>query len=228
MPYRPSFFDPIVRLRPTPDPAPGDPPGMPPRPRGSRRPHTDEKVARVRHLIEQTTLTYGEIAARTGVGRASICRWTVDGGWKRPPWAPRATDTIPRARAGHKLRRRTLAARLTALAERYIGELEAMNCVDPDKLAEALELLKMAKLAALGRRRRRSPPSVPLPAGTRPMGELLLAGVDLQRVPRAALNDYLEHRAPPPQDDAPPRRGRRRKRDRFSSEEYHRWMLEKG
>jgi hypothetical protein len=225
MPYRP-YFSPIVRLRPTPDPAPGETPGMPPRPRGSRRPHTDEKVARVRHLIEGTTLTYGEIAARTGVGRASICRWTVDGGWKRPLFAPRATDTIPRARASHKLKRRTLAARLTALAERYIGELEAMNCVDPDKLAEALELLKMARLAAMGRRRRRSPPSIPIPAGTRPMGELLLAGVDLQRVPRAALDDYLEHRAPPQKEDSP-RRERRRKRDRFSSEEYHRWMLEK-
>src|SRR5262245_28905125 len=112
---RPPYLSPIVRLRPTGDPAPGEPPGMPPRPRGSRRPHTDEKVARVRHLIEQTTLTYGEIAARTGVGRASICRWTVDGAWKRPLFAPRATDTIPRARASHKLRRRTLAARLTAL-----------------------------------------------------------------------------------------------------------------
>ncbi len=230
MPY-PLFRSPVLRLRPTPDPLPDETPGMPPRPRGSRRPHTDDKVARVRHLIEGTTLTYGEIAARTGVGRASICRWTVDGGWKRPLFAPRATDTIPRARASHKLKRRTLAARLTALAERYIGELEAATSVDADKLAEALELLKMAKLAAMGRRRRRREPSIPIPAGTRPMGELLLAGVDLQRVPRAALDDYLEHRAPPPKapegDDEPRRRGRRRKRDRFSSEEYHRWMLEK-
>ena len=50
-------------------------------PRGSRRPHTDGKVAAVRRLIEETALTYSEIAARTGVGRASICRWTRDGAW---------------------------------------------------------------------------------------------------------------------------------------------------
>ena len=55
-----------------------------PRRRGSRRPHTDATVAAVRRLIEQTALTYAEIAARTGVARASICRWTRDGGWQRP------------------------------------------------------------------------------------------------------------------------------------------------
>ncbi len=53
--------------------------GPPSRPRGSRRPHSDAKLAEVRRLIEQATLTYGEIAARCGVGRASICRWTRDG-----------------------------------------------------------------------------------------------------------------------------------------------------
>jgi hypothetical protein len=125
-----------------------------PRPRGSRQPHTDAKVASVRRLIEQTALTYGEIAARTGVGRASICRWTRDGGWRRPPFAPRATDTVPRARASAKLKRRTLAARLSALAERYVRELEETPGVDLDKLGEALELLKMAKLAALPRKRK--------------------------------------------------------------------------
>jgi len=70
-------------------------PSMPPRPRGSRRPHTNGKVDRVRHLVEQTRLTYAEIAKRTGVAPASICRWTRDGAWKRPLFAPRATDTVP-------------------------------------------------------------------------------------------------------------------------------------
>ena len=51
-------------------------------PRGSRRPHTDGKVAAVRRLVETTLFTYGEISARTGVGRASICRWTRDGAWE--------------------------------------------------------------------------------------------------------------------------------------------------
>src|SRR5882672_6474316 len=107
------FQSPILRLRVRPD----EPEAVagPPRPRGSRRPHADAKVAQVRQLIEQTELTYGQIAARTGVGRASICRWTRDGGWKRPAFAPRATDTIPTARASARLKARKLAARLFAL-----------------------------------------------------------------------------------------------------------------
>jgi hypothetical protein len=149
---RPRFHDPIVRLRVTPDDAETV---VGPRPRGSRRPHTDAKVASVRRLIERTTLTYGEIATRTGVGRASICRWTRDGGWQRPPFAPRATDTVPRWRASARLKRRTLAARLSALAERYVRELEETPGVDLDKLGEALELMKMAKLAAMPRHRPR-------------------------------------------------------------------------
>jgi len=131
---RPPLDSPVVRLRPTPD----DPAAIPGRPRGSRRPHADTKVAAVRHLIEQTPLTYGEIAAKTGVGRASICRWTRDGQWQRPVFAPRATDTVPRARASAHLKARTLAARLAALAERMIRELEDSARVEPEKLAEAL------------------------------------------------------------------------------------------
>jgi sirohydrochlorin ferrochelatase len=46
------------------------------RPRGSRRPHADATVAAVRRLVEQSVLTYSEIAAKTGVAPASICRWT--------------------------------------------------------------------------------------------------------------------------------------------------------
>src|SRR3954470_23628421 len=112
---RPLFDPPIARLSVHPD----EPDAITaPRPRGSRRPHTDTKVATVRRLIEQTTLTYSEIAAKSGVGRASICRWTSDHGWKRPLFAPRATDTVPRERASARLRMRTLGARLAALAER--------------------------------------------------------------------------------------------------------------
>src|SRR5436309_1970565 len=121
---RPPLFSPLARLRYRYDPEPEPDAIVGPRPRGSRRPHTDGRVGHVRRLIEETTLTYGDIAKRTGVGRASICRWTRDGGWKRPLFAPRATDTVPTWRASAKLKRRTLAARLTALAERHIAELE--------------------------------------------------------------------------------------------------------
>ena len=142
----------IVRLRVLPD-EPGAVVGT--RPRGShgqtsRRPHTDAQVADVRRLIEQTALTYGEIAKRTGVGRASICRWTRDGGWQRPLFAPRATDTVPRPRAGQKLKLRLLAERLRTLAERYVRELEETPGVDLDRLVQALEVLKMARLRGDG------------------------------------------------------------------------------
>jgi hypothetical protein len=171
MPYPFNSAPSIVRLRVLPD-EPGAVVGT--RPRGShgqtsRRPHTDAQVAAVRRLIEQTALTYGEIAKRSGVGRASICRWTRDGGWQRPVFAPRATDTVPRPRAGQKLKLRLLAERLRTLAERYVRELEEAPHVDLDRLVQALEVVKMARLAAMGRKRRRrssSSPFVPAQAGT--------------------------------------------------------------
>ena len=215
----PRFSSPIARIGVRPD-EPGPVPA--PRPRGSRRPHTDARVAAVRRLIEQTTLTYGEIAAKTGVGRASICRWTRDAQWQRPPFAPRATDTVPRERAGARLKRRTLAARRDALAERAIRELEQSASVDLDRLGEALELLKMAKLAARPRRRRRPPGDAAPELPTRAIMQLCAGDVDLHRAPRPAVEDFLENREPPREEAGPHRRGRR-----FTRAEYHRWMLEK-
>ena len=229
---RPPIFSPLARLRYRyAEPAPDEPNAIvAERPHGSRRPHTDGRVALVRRLIEETTLTYGDIAKRTGVGRASICRWTRDGGWKRPAFAPRATDTVPTWRASAKLKRRTLSSRLTALAERHIAELEAAACVDPDKLGEALELLKMAKVAALSRRRRKGS-AVSLEAADggpmRPIGELCAGDVDLHRAPKAAIEDYLANRAPPPVGEKPPRGQRGRRYNRYKSAEWHAWMTEK-
>ena len=161
---RPPFSPSILRLRVQPNEPAAVLAGS--RPRGSRRPHADATVAAVRRLIEQSTLTYAEIARRTGIAPASICRWTRDGGWQRPLFAPRATDTVPTARASAQLKARTLAARLAALADRTVRELEESASVDLDKLAEALELLKMAKLAARprrGRQRTAATPAIPPP-----------------------------------------------------------------
>ena len=127
---------------------------------------------------------------------------------------------MPTARASAKLRRRTLAARLDALAERHIRELEESACVDPEKLGEALELLKMARLAARRRPRRRPGEMAPEEA-SRPIGQLCVGGVDLSRAPRAAVDDFLANREPPPKEALPPRgRGSRRARE-------HAWMMEK-
>jgi hypothetical protein len=90
------FGPPIVRLSVRPY---ADEPNavVAPRPRGSRRPHTDAAFAAVRRLIEESTLSYGQIRARTGVSHATICRWARHAGWKRPPFATRATDLMPQA-----------------------------------------------------------------------------------------------------------------------------------
>jgi transcriptional regulator with XRE-family HTH domain len=195
-----------------------------PRPAGSRRPHTDGRVAAVRALIEQTTLTYSEIAQKTGVGRASICRWTADHGWQRPPFAPRATDTVPSVRAGRRLKLRRLAERLHLLAERYLRELEASAGVDLDKLMQALEVVKMARLEAMGRHRDRrgfwaGEPRTGAQTLERDdairaaLKEMRRGGVDLSRAPQEAL-DLVIDAATPLEGDHPAlrERGRRRKK----------------
>jgi hypothetical protein len=215
---RPPFSSPsILRLGVRPD-EPGAVVG--PRGRGSRRPHADAAVAAVRRLIEQSVLTYSEISAKTGVGRASICRWTRDGGWQRPLFAPRATDTVPRARASAKLKARTLAARLSALAERCVRELEESPRVDPEKLSDAVELAKLAKLAARPKRRRRPADKAALdslqtwdaPAHT-VLRSLRAAGVDTWRAPEEALEDFIKSRAPPPEKPRPSRRPPKHRRN---------------
>jgi hypothetical protein len=183
---------------------------------GPRQPHTDATVAAVRRLFEQSVLNYRQIAARTGVSQGSITNWSRDGGWKRPPFAPRACDTIPTPRATLKLKRRMLGARLQVLAERHVRELEeraGADPVDPVKLGEALELLNMARLAANPRRRpKRRPGEIAPEEASRPMGELCVGGVTLSRAPRAAVEDFLANRERPPEKDLPPRGSRRSRR----------------
>lgn len=171
---------------------------------GKGRPYSDGAVNEVRALIEGTTLTYHQIAKRTGASPASISRWMQAGEWKRPLFAPRSMLTVPTPRATAYNKHRTLAARLAALADRYVRELEEMPGVDLDKLGQALALAQMAKLAAMRRTPRRAEATMwgePM----RPIAELCAAGVDLSRAPRAALDDFLENRALPPEKDRPPR-----------------------
>jgi len=205
---------PVLRLSPRPQHE-DDPPAIVGR-YGPRQPQTDAAVAAVRRLIEQTTLNYRQISARTGVSTGSISNWKRDGGWKRPPFAPRACDTIPAPRATLKLKRRMLGARLQALAERHLRELEdsaGSEPVDPVKLGEALELLNMARLAAQPRRRpKRRPDEMPPEGPLRPIMELCMGGVDLSRAPREAIEDYLANRARPPEQDLPPRGSRQSRR----------------
>jgi hypothetical protein len=111
-----------------------------------------------------------------------------------------------------KLKRRMLGARLQALAERHIRELEESGCVDPVRLGEALELLTMARLAANPRRRPKRPGEMAPEEASRPIMQLCVGGVDLSRAPRAAVEDFLANRERPPEKDLPPRGSRRSRR----------------
>jgi hypothetical protein len=202
---RPPHLTPsVVRLRPTHDAGPGEPPvaKLPPGKKGW--PHAEGTVDVVRKLIEDTTLTYAQITARTGVSAGSISRWMNAGGWKRPLFAPRSMLTRPTPRATAWNRHRLLSNRLFALADRYTRELEATPGVNLDKLGEALELAKMAKLAMMTRTRRRKEAAMwgePM----RPIIELCDVGVTLNRVPKEALDDFLANREKPRPEDMPPR-----------------------
>src|SRR5436309_6858094 len=126
MVYPRSLFDPpLVRLRVEPDqPVEGPPAITEARPRGSRRPHTDLVVAKVKHLFEQTAMGYHAIRAKTGVSIFSIMLWARDGGWQRPPDAPCAAGRVGRRRASRRWKLRKLGIQLEALAERHARELE--------------------------------------------------------------------------------------------------------
>jgi hypothetical protein len=137
-----------------------DEPEGPPAVTGQRpcraRPHTAVTVAKVRHLFEHTDLTYAEIAAQTGVTPAIITHWKRDGAWQRPAHAPRATEMVPDWRAGRRLKLRKLASRLEALAKRCVRELEEAPDVDVETLMQALQVVKMVRLEAMGHRGRGS------------------------------------------------------------------------
>jgi hypothetical protein len=210
-------------------PKPGEP-FVSHHPRGSWLPYGDAKVMEVRRLIETTVFSYGQIVKRVGVSLATVGRWTNNGQWVRPLFAPVSADRVPTWRAGRYRRRRMLGLRLHALAERHIRELEAGPAVDPAKLREALELLKMVKLAERPHRGpRRLAKAVDtlaeLQARARVIADLRENGVDIARAPGEALADFIESCAPAPKprdDRALRERGRYSKRKR-----EHAWMLER-
>jgi hypothetical protein len=212
---------------PPPEAFPPSPPAVVPTMRGRGRRHADGTVGAVRWLIEQSRYPYREIAKRTGVAPATICRWMRDGNWQRPFSAPRTGDTVPRWRVSGRLKRWALAARLRTLAERLIAELEAAPQVDAEKLGEALALLQMAKLAVQARKPRTPRPGVPrAPNGRLPeevIADLRANGVEVARAPRDALADYVETELPPA--PRPPRKARPRRPSGRNA--HHAWMLER-
>jgi hypothetical protein len=186
-------------------------------------PHSDAKVKEVRRLVETTILSHREIGRRASVATSTISRWSTAGRWTRPLFAPRATDTVPRWRASLRLRRRTLAKRLYEMAERWVRELEAQPGVNLARMREALELLKLTRIAAQPVNPRHRPIAAPDPLAERDARERVIAdlracGVDIARAPSEALADFIESCAPPdrdPNDDPALRpRGRYSKQNR--------------
>jgi hypothetical protein len=223
------LFDPRIRVidssmeRAAPAAADDGPPPLPGgRPKGSKRPHTNAKVAEVRRLIEQTTLTHRQIAAKTGVANGTIAKWTRDFGWQRHPFAPPANDKMPTARAGRRLKLRMLGTKLHLLAERCASELWNSPAVDLDRLIEAMQVLKMARLEYMGNRRPRRVIDAPPRTGQdwidrddairKALKEMRRGGVMIDRIPDEAMA-LLEDAHTPPERDHPalrPRGARRR------------------
>jgi hypothetical protein len=199
-----------LRLSPTPA-EDGPAPVAGGRPKGCKRLHTNATVARVRQLIEDTTLTYKQIAARTGTSAGTVGVWTRGFGWKRHPFAPRCTDTVPTARAGRRLKLRMLGHKLYELAERCVQQLWEDPLVDLDRLIEAMQALNMARLYVKGRGRPGKPGQAPSTgkewldrdeAMRAALKELRRGGVRLDRIPAAAMA-LLEDAHTPPERDHP-------------------------
>ena len=217
-----SLFDPpLLRLRVEPDqPVEGPPAITEARPRGSRRPHTDLVVAKVKHLFEQTAMSCGQIEAKTGIARSLIGRWARDGGWQRPPDAPRAAGRMGRRRTSRRWKLRKLGIQLEALADRHVRELEDAPRVDLERVMQALQVLKMARLQAQGRRGRRHRDTDIVMSADWPLArdnaiktawkEMRRGGVDLDRAPKEAVDMLLEAVVPAEDHPALRLRGKRR------------------
>ena len=189
----------------------GPPPVPGGRTRGSKQLHTNATVATVRRLIEQTPMTYKQIAAKTGVSAGTVGVWTRENKWPRHPFAPIPTDTVPTVRAGRRLKLRMLGHRLHELAERCVTELWNSPAVDLDRLIEAMQALNMARLYVKGRGRPGIPGQAPQTgqqwldrdaAMRKALKELRRGGVRIDRIPEAAMA-LLEDAHTPPERDNP-------------------------
>jgi hypothetical protein len=122
---------------------------------------------------------------------------------------------MPTFRARRRFKLRKLPDRLHMLAERRVSQLEERPGVDLDKLIEALQVLRMARLETTGNRRRRSLPGEPrIEAWTisreqaigTVLKEMRRGGVDIDRAPKEALELLIEAKVP--EEDHPEFRDR--------------------
>jgi hypothetical protein len=149
----PYYQSPLVDLR------------IPPREGVQRRPHRSTPhnittVARVKKLVETTTLSHRDIAAVGQVDKGTVSRWIAKHGWTRPDGAAKPCPR-PQTRYVPAMIGRVLATRLRLQAERLLRDLEAAPAVDPAALDEALTLLARARAEQQVRRaKKRLPPTL--------------------------------------------------------------------
>src|SRR5919112_2630752 len=93
---------------PAPKPAPGS--------RSIRDKLTDERVEELREWVEGSHLSYRRIGEAMGVSPATISRYAVQEGWRRP-----AAAALP---VGPGSRRERLTEKLWRLTERHAQALE--------------------------------------------------------------------------------------------------------
>ncbi len=176
---------------------------------GRGRSFPDSTVRRVRHLLETTTLSQMEIARRTGVKQATISVWSRHNRWMRPLGAPLNPAIASLWRIGPAMKLSLLTGRLVEIAERMTRELEENPDTDIDKLMQALQAVRMARVTLQGNRRRK------LLIGRARTGfevmkeddairaalkEMRRGGVDLDRAPKEALDLVIKANTPAEKD----------------------------
>ena len=122
----------------------------------------------MRLLFERSTLTYAEIAQKTGVSQATISRYAHAGGWRRPRGAPKAT-AFANGLPSSQLKRRALARRLRDICQRYLDEME--QDPDPRDFYDCRSVLAMLEMAKEAERRK---PRRPLAVRARAIAERYL------------------------------------------------------
>lgn len=119
------------------------------------RPYVPDAVERVRALVEGTTLPQAGIAARTGVGVATVHAWIHRRRWTRPFDASISTRRVGIERAGLTRRLRDALRRVEALARRE-GERLAGEAKPDGAALDRAEALRAAAEAAFRQRAGRS------------------------------------------------------------------------
>jgi transcriptional regulator with XRE-family HTH domain len=172
----------------------------------------------VRELIETTTLSQKEIVRRTGVPQATVSLWLRSHGWMRPLGAPLNPTIAALWRVGPALKLTLLTRRLVAIAERMTRELEETPDTDLDRLVQALQVVRMARVTLQGNRRRKwLIGSARTGAETMKEDEAIRAaikemhrgGVDIDRAPKEAVDLVIAANTPAEQHPALRERGGR-------------------